>query len=382
MTKTKSSGRHIAVLGGGIIGSSIAYHLTLLNKDPSLKITVIEQTGIACAASGKAAGFLAREWCNGGPQEDLAHKSFEMHYELSRKLDGKKRYDWRVVDTYSVSASVKAVSNKPTPTDWLKRGVITKYKEVGNTQTTAQLHPYKFTQTLIEEAKSRGATVLIARAEGLEFDGNKVKGVYLSNGEILRVDTVIIAMGPWSGKALNWLIKKSGRSYYLPDITGQRAHSIILRPSAPLSAHVCFVSLNTGRKFAEPEIYPRPDGDVYIFGELDTGELPESAEQYVPSPTAIKNLKNNMQILSPDILGVAPIVTEQCCFMPIPEDNRPLIGKVPWLEGIYIASGHSVWGILNSPGTGLVIAEMVLEGEAKSIDVRKLSPIRSKSVKY
>jgi glycine/D-amino acid oxidase-like deaminating enzyme len=51
---TETSGRHIAILGGGVIGSSIAYHITLLNKDPNLKITVIEQTAIACAASGRA----------------------------------------------------------------------------------------------------------------------------------------------------------------------------------------------------------------------------------------------------------------------------------------------------------------------------------------
>ncbi|CAG8515880.1 11850_t:CDS:2 [Ambispora gerdemannii] len=382
MPKDKGSGRHIAILGGGIIGASIAYYITLLNKDPALKVTVVEQTGIACAASGKAAGFLAREWCNGGPQEDLAHKSFEMHCELAKKLDGKNRYDWRVVDTFSVSASVKAVSNKPTPTDWFKRGVVTKFKEVGNIQTTAQLHPLKFTQVLIQEAESRGAKVLIARAEGFIFDGNKITSIRLSNGNILDVDDVIIAMGPWSGKALNWLIKKSGRSHHLPDITGQRAHSIILRPPALLSPHVCFVTLNTGRKFVEPEIYPRPDGNVYIFGELDGGELPETADEYIPSEIAVQNLKSNIHILSPDVLGVAPVVMEQCCFMPIPEDNRPLIGKVPWLEGIYIASGHSVWGILNSTGTGLVMAEMLLKGQAKSIDVRKLSPMRSKVVYY
>ena len=48
-------GRHIAILGAGIIGCTIAYYITLLKEDPNLEITIIEKTDIACAASGRAA---------------------------------------------------------------------------------------------------------------------------------------------------------------------------------------------------------------------------------------------------------------------------------------------------------------------------------------
>ena len=66
--------------------------------------------------------------------------------------------------------------------------------------------------------------------------------------------------------------------------------------------------------------------------------------------------------------------------MPISDDDKPLIGKVPWLDGVYLATGHSVWGILNSSGTGRVIAEMVLEGQAKFADVRALAPMRPRNI--
>ncbi|RHZ47629.1 hypothetical protein Glove_575g14 [Diversispora epigaea] len=371
--------RHIAILGGGVVGCSIAYHITLLNTDPNLEVTVVEKTAIACAASGKAGGFLTYDWCDGGPLEDLARKSFKLHAELAKKLNGKIRYDYRVVDTLAITASTKAASVKPPPTVWLRPGVVTKFKSIGTTQTTAQLHPYKFTKTLIEEAESRGAKVKIANVIGLEFDKLKVSGVRLSTNEIIPVDTVIIAMGPWSGEALSWLVKKSGRAHQLPDVSGQRAHSIVLRPKVDISAHVCFVTLNLGHKYAEPEIYPRPDGEVYISGECDESPLPASAEEYIPNPTAIRSLKNNMNTLSPDILGNATVVREQCCYMPISDDDKPLIGKVPWLDGVYLATGHSVWGILNSSGTGKVIAEMILEGQTKFADVRGLAPMRPKN---
>jgi glycine/D-amino acid oxidase-like deaminating enzyme len=44
------------------------------------------------------------------------------------------------------------------------------------------------------------------------------------------------------------------------------------------------------------------------------------------------------------------------------------------MDGVYVGGGLSCWGITQGPGTGLVLAEMVLEGEAKTADVSKLSP--------
>ena len=40
----------------------------------------------------------------------------------------------------------------------------------------------------------------------------------------------------------------------------------------------------------------------------------------------------------------------------------PLLGKVPGLEGAYVATGHNVWGILNAPATGEAMAELIADG--------------------
>jgi glycine/D-amino acid oxidase-like deaminating enzyme len=65
----------ILVLGGGVIGTSIAYHLAARGGD----VIVIERSAIACAASGKSGGFLAMDWCDGTPLMHLARRSFELH---------------------------------------------------------------------------------------------------------------------------------------------------------------------------------------------------------------------------------------------------------------------------------------------------------------
>ena len=73
---------HVLICGGGVIGASVAYFLTCRG----VKATVIESTGLACAASGKSGGFLARDWCEGSPLAPLARRSFALYAELAEKI--------------------------------------------------------------------------------------------------------------------------------------------------------------------------------------------------------------------------------------------------------------------------------------------------------
>jgi glycine/D-amino acid oxidase-like deaminating enzyme len=73
---------HVVICGGGVIGASIAYFLSRRG----VRSTVIERTGIACAASGKSGGFLALDWCDGTPLEALARRSFALHAQLADEI--------------------------------------------------------------------------------------------------------------------------------------------------------------------------------------------------------------------------------------------------------------------------------------------------------
>ena len=53
------------------------------------------------------------------------------------------------------------------------------------------------------------------------------------------------------------------------------------------------------------------------------------------------------------------------------EDGLPLIGEV---DGAYAATGHSVWGMLNAPATGEAMAELILDGAARTIDLAPFDP--------
>jgi len=74
-----------------------------------------------------------------------------------------------------------------------------------------------------------------------------------------------------------------------------------------------------------------------------------------------------------------PIMARQACFRPVTEDGLPLIGAVPGVDGAYVATGHSVWGMLNAPATGEAMSELILDGTARHIDLTPFAPGRLRS---
>ena len=78
----------------------------------------------------------------------------------------------------------------------------------------------------------------------------------------------------------------------------------------------------------------------------------------------------------PAALAEAQLEIKQACYLPISGDGSPAIGKVPGIQGAYIAAGHGCWGILNGPGTGIVMAELLTKGSATSADIRSMDPKR------
>ena len=68
-------------------------------------------------------------------------------------------------------------------------------------------------------------------------------------------------------------------------------------------------------------------------------------------------------------LGDIPLHTQQSCYLPTTDDGIPLIGEIPGVKGVFVASGHGCWGILNGPATGEAIAELLVEGKSKHVNL-------------
>ena len=66
-------------------------------------------------------------------------------------------------------------------------------------------------------------------------------------------------------------------------------------------------------------------------------------------------------------LGIGEVWREGC-YRPVTRDGLPLMGAVPGIEGAYVATGHSVWGMLNPPVSGETIAGLIFAGRSEAVD--------------
>jgi glycine/D-amino acid oxidase-like deaminating enzyme len=143
-----------------------------------------------------------------------------------------------------------------------------------------------------------------------------------------------------------------------------------------VSPHALFVDYESADGSVDsPEVFPRPDGTVYVCGLSSEAPLPADPAAVLPDPGAPERLRAMTGTFAP-ALAEAEIVAAQACYRPVMRDGLPLIGRVRGLDGAYVATGHSVWGMLNAPATGEAIAELILEGGTRSIDIQAFDPAR------
>ncbi|HTV44063.1 MAG TPA: FAD-dependent oxidoreductase [Stellaceae bacterium] len=355
----------VLICGGGVIGAATAYFLACRG----VEAIVIERAGLGCAASGKAGGFLARDWCDGTPLAPLAQRSFVLHAELAQQRLG----DWgyRRLDTYGGLADGRRHVRLHDPhyeLGWLSPRVRVE-RRLGSPETTAQVHPAAFTAALMRAAEARGGRLHAGRVTGIvrRLGSERVTGVAV-DGATIEGDVVVIAMGPWSLLAAAWLP--------LPAVFGLKGHSLVFDTGAEMAADAVFLEYREmGGTMQQPEVFPRPDGTTYVCAISSERPLPLDPAAVMPDPGAIERLEAICAGLSP-ALTPARIRARQACYRPITADGLPLIGRVPGVAGAYVATGHSVWGILNAPATGEAMAELITEGAARQVDLAPFDPGR------
>jgi glycine/D-amino acid oxidase-like deaminating enzyme len=350
--------RHVIVCGAGVMGAAVAYFLSRRH----VAVTVVERSGVACAASGKSGGFLALDWCDGSPLGPLARASFALHAELAREIP--LDYGYRRRDTFVVAARERGSvggGHRIDPPRWID-GAGAVLGALGSTETTAQVHPARFTAALLDAS---GARLRMGVVQELLRRNGAAHGVRV-DGEVVEADAVVLALGPWTSHVV-------GRA--LPRVRGLKGYSVTLA-AAGVPAHALFVDYRTadGRAL-EPEIVPRPDGDVYVCGMADPQPLPESPEEVGVDEAACGILARAAGRVS-TALATATITRRQACYRPVTDDGLPLIGRVPGMAGAYVATGHGPWGMLNAPATGRALAELMTDGTASLVDLRAFDPAR------
>jgi len=225
---------------------------------------------------------------------------------------------------------------------------------------------------------------------------------------------VVLAAGPWT-------------TTLLPEapISAMRTHSITVKPKRDLSSFCLYTEIHTSernskqtgarevdetsgivdtlpkrsstrassdkaapvnsrtqQRIMSPEIYARPNRELYVCSQSDTDvPLPPSTEDVEVSPRYCQALADSLRgIFAPDVLSAKPIITSRrACYLPTVDNGAsggPIVGPTGSARGLILASGHGCWGMQNAPATGLLVSEMIFDGHAKSADISALDPRR------
>lgn len=403
----------IYIIGGGIIGCTTAFYLTKHEKfDPKKhQITIIESNDIACAASGKAGGLLA-SWAF---PTQLSELSFRLHQNLAQLYQGDTNWDYEYLNTINLDVDFTTAEdgdevtskdsiNLPTNLNWINPKFVTNWTQLSDKNSTAQIHPYKFTKFILKKAMdTQSVNIIYGKVENIKISNQSKKIKTIQSLEYIPTvkdtknkgdknplpdnsvpyetesptsvktiplsaqDKIIVCIGPWTPTLLHQC-----------PISGLKFHSITVDTSNhKIEPYAVFndIKLNPVDIFT-PEIYARKH-DIYVCGEGDNQmKIPDPKTDVDITQAECDKLYEYASILSPDIIGKGQIMDRYTCYSPVlnvATSSGPLIGETN-VNRLYIASGHSCWGINNSCGTGKVLSEIIFDGEAISCNIDKLNP--------
>jgi glycine/D-amino acid oxidase-like deaminating enzyme len=336
-----SQGRNIVIVGGGIQGTSCAFHLHQSSYlRPGSSITILESQELASAASGKGGGFMARSWGDGTDTQTLHELAFDMYESLSSELNLESYRKLPVISVSPGSKNNGKQDNKKTYPElskiipnWLD-GSVGRLTAMGWGEDTAQVTPKEFVHKMIEyvnQGEGPGVKIVIGTCVGIESvedaDGVKVvTGVKYHNGQgetILPADDVIVAAGPWACQAEKWF----DNAVKLP-MEGIKSTSIVWKPPLDDDGNVNLDAVEATALFCGEdsrfgthlEVYPRPDGTVYICGiggsdYITTSELQASAfmEECPPKSDRVKAASSAFQLMSNSYATKGELSHAQAC---------------------------------------------------------------------
>ena len=366
------AGTEVVVVGGGVIGLSIAY---ALNRD-GFGVTVLDRAELGRAASWAGAGILApiAEGPPSSPAGALRSRSARLFPEWSAALleetgldNGYRRSGgvdvaWTLEEDHALRAAAGRWKAEGIAFERLEPGEFDRVEPALNPALRsayfladrAQIRNPRHVKALVEALTRRGATLSPGRgARGFRVEGDRVVAVETDDGP-LPCAWAIVAAGPWSAA----LLGEVGVRIETPPIKGQ---IVLLRADRPLLRRI----VEHGSHY----LVPRDDGRVLV------GATEEHAGfDTRPDPASARDLLGLAHRLCPVLAG-AEVETTWAGLRPGSADGRPYLGHAPGLANLVIATGHRRAGLQLSPATAEAIADLVA-GRPPRVDLSPFAPGR------
>ncbi len=353
----RSERADVVIVGGGIAGIVTAYYLTR----EGVSCVVVERDHVGSHASGFAYGGIGHLGRGGspGPNHHVAALSAALHAELKEALSDANDIDieYRTKPVISLAFSeheADAVKSNMawqedeigTPPRWADQSDVLELEPRINpaaigaviTEGNTNLHPQRLTFALARAAERQGMKIRPGTVTGLRRERDRVTAVILDDGEI-STGRVVLAAGPWTGLASEWL----GVKIPIEPLKGQILRLWASGPPVP-------GSISWSSQYATS----KPDGLIWTGTTEEEVGFDENA-----TLEARREIMKSVTHMLP-YTADAKIVMQTACLRPVTPDKALLLGGVPGWEGVYLATGGGRQGIFLGAGIGRVTADLAL----------------------
>ncbi len=378
----------IVIIGGGILGCSIAYHLTKLGEHD---VVLLEQHQLTDGATWHAAGLVGQLRSSRNTTRML-EQSVEMYSGLEAETG--QAVDWHQVGSLRLACSPDRVLELKRLTTMAKSfglpmEIISpqRAQELFPLMTThdvlaaaflptdGYIDPASVTQAIAKGARMRGATIIEnTRVDTIAVDGRRITSVHTNRGDI-ECEIVVNAAGMWGLEV--------GR------MAGVRVPAFAVEHQYVLTGPITEMSAAEIRAMPtmrDPDhlVYYKPDGQGLLVGGYEPNTL-AFGESGIPVPFRRQLIEPNLDRFEQLAVMAAkrtPVIERAGIRMvvngPIPysADADFVMGRTPELDNFFVATGF-LYGIAAGGGAGKMMAEWILDGRPSldlwPLDVRRFA---------
>ncbi len=364
----------VVIVGGGVMGASLAYHLARRGQSDVLLLESGELFGQG--ATGKCAGGVRHQFAS-EINIRLSIESIRMLEAFEEELGqpiGLRQCGYlfmlsRAEDVAAFQRNVALQCSLGVATEWLGPEEVsarlpllitddvlagTFYGRDGLTDPNSVVAGY------VAGARRYGATLLTdTKVTGARLSSERVLSVSTSRGEV-EVETFVNAAGPWAGEVGRML------GLDLP-IRPLRRQMLVTTPLPRVPPDFPFVI-----DFAS-SLYFHREGPGILTGQSNPFETP-GFDESVDSDWEQHHLAAAVRRMP--ILEQAGLAHHWAGLYEMTPDALPLIGRMRPLENAYIVAGFSGHGFMHGPIAGKLLAELMLDGAASTLDISVLDPNR------
>ena len=379
----------VIIIGGGIIGSSVAWQLSRRKK----KVLVVERKDVCSGSAGATDGVVGYHTKKPGLQLDLAVQSIEMFKTLNRDLETNVEYGLEAGGMQPVEDKDQWDMLEAMAFEQRKSGVDIRMitaEEACSIEpnlnpdiygalwspTGGKVNPLAMTFGFARAAKRLGAVYLTeTEVTQILTEGGRAVGVNTTAGEF-RADCIVDAAGAWAGQVA------ALAGIDLP-IKPRKGQLLITEPIGPFLRATVQCAMYNVIKFrpetikdptvlkigASLSIEQQESGGLIIGGTREFADFEEEN-----TFEAVETMVKRAVRFFPALKDVS-IIRCFSGFRPYTPDGLSMMGEVRTLPGFYMAAGHEGDGIALSPVTGRLMAELIAEGKT-SYDITPFSPNR------